>query len=163
MEHVVMAMPRLTIEVDNLDLFSKMACSLYREHDIEYLSGDEEFERGRRWIFRGQSDRNWSISSTLERIHFNGYATNVGLKKLEQILVEEFLREASCHISFNGWSLFDILSFMRHYGAPTRLVDFSESPFVALHFAVETIKKQDFCVWAVCIDALNLYSSVDVA
>jgi len=41
-----------------------------------------------------------------------------------------------------GW-----LSAMQHYGAPTRLLDWSASPFVALWFAYEHASETDACLW----------------
>ena len=152
--------PWLTIKVDDLDLFVKLATELYREHDEDrFLWGDvEDTERGRRWIFRGQRQKSWVIKPTLERCHHSGYASRIGRKKLEQMLVKDFMREASCQISLNGLKLLDVLALMQHYGVPTRLVDFSESPFVALYFGIaDREQRDDFSVWAVCIDALKEY------
>ena len=160
----VMAKRWLTVIVNDLDLFVRIAIALYEEHDKErFLWPDtDDFERGRRWVFRGQRKRQWDIVSTLERCHHSGYASCIGLKKLEQKLVEEFERDASIFISLNGWSKFDVLALMRHYEVPTRLVDFSESPFVALYFGIADKEPQeDFCVWAVCIDALKEYPPLD--
>lgn len=157
-----MVKPWLTVRVDDLGLFVKMVCSLYGEHDKPHLSWVEDLEPGHKWVFRGQSNVQWDILSTLERNSISGFGPYKGLKKLEQKLVEEFVREASCHMSFNGWGLIDVLALMRHYRAPTRLVDFSESPFVALYFGIEDKEPQDdFCVWAVCIDALKEFPQLD--
>ena len=48
----------------------------------------------------------------------------------------------------------DWLALMQHYGASTRLLDFSHSFYVAAYFAVENATK-DSAVWAVNLDALT--------
>lgn len=48
------------------------------------------------------------------------------------------------------------MALMRHYGAPTRLLDLTRSPYVAAFFAVaETKGDEESAIWAIDIDAIR--------
>jgi hypothetical protein len=49
----------------------------------------------------------------------------------------------------------DWLALMQHYGAPTRLLDWTYAPYVALYFALEDASsKSDSALWAIELDWL---------
>lgn len=117
---------------------------------VKTLKADRFEGSGSVW-YRGHSDHSWKLESGYER-----------LKKppKEISLVNEFRQNANFlldkHTPKND---FDWLFLMQHYGVPTRLLDWSESPLVALYFAVvsETrgAKKKDGALWVLDPGKLN--------
>ena len=80
------------------------------------------------WCFRGQDNSEWNISSTLERAELHGY---------ENQLLSEFKRYAHLYTDISKTeTTIEWFSLMQHHGAPTRLTDWSKSPYVALFFAL---------------------------
>ncbi len=79
-------------------------------------------------LFRGHSNINYSIQPSLFRLP--RYYKNEYMMYQELVLrcPDEFL-SCSSHLDF--------LVEMQHYGLPTRLLDFSFNPLVALYFACE--------------------------
>ncbi|GGK48245.1 MULTISPECIES: FRG domain-containing protein [Flavobacteriaceae] len=96
------------------------------------------------WCFRGQSDYKMDLVTTMDRIEIKN--NNSEYKRdYESYMIREFKRHTEWHynkphlISSN----FQIVSLMQHHGAPTRLLDFTTSPYVASFFAIDSSK--DFC------------------
>ena len=74
MSRKMMVKPWVKIMVDDLDLFVKMACSLFCDRDAVSYTDEGDEEQGRLWVFRGQADSQWKILSTLERHVVSGCA-----------------------------------------------------------------------------------------
>jgi FRG domain len=111
--------------------------------------------------FRGHQDASWDLVTTLDRalqttiaietdvIH-SVVKTKLNFAANERTTLLEFQRGAH---HYNAWTpaadeVLDWLALMQHYGAPTRLLDWTRSPYVALYFALETRSDNDGTLWA---------------
>lgn len=107
------------------------------------------------WIFRGQ-DCDRPPTPVLARTIADLKLSHKDAFIFEFALMDRFTRNLySVDPSItNDLGLVELLSVMRHYGAPTRLLDFTYSFYVAVFFAIESLKGKSPVVWA--IDALWL-------
>jgi hypothetical protein len=80
-------------------------------------------------VFRGLARSSYRNVHSLARLH-GGFAD------LERHLLRSFRKYAHRHSP--GPSVWDWLSLAQHHGLPTRLLDWTYSPLVALHFATVT-------------------------
>jgi len=103
------------------------------------------------WFFRGQSNSEWGLLSRLGRRATESRLTQeTNPLAFENSLLGEFKRNfnSSAHERPDESNLVGWLSLMQHYRAPTRLLDWTTSPLVALYFATETIDDvHDAAVW----------------
>lgn len=114
---------------------------------------------GSTWIYRGQQDASWQISSSFERLVAPMYRNVIlnsekMLRGKELSAIAEFKARVWKDVSFQNQNNFAWLMLMRHQGVPTRLVDFTESAAIALYFATESRADTDFAVWALNRDAI---------
>ncbi len=115
------------------------------------------------WSFRGHAVAKWRLEATLERATTQLVSAAVGTtlhlsqQRLrpgdhERELLLEFQRGAHQHLTAtpSDDELVDWLALMQHHGAPTRLLDWTRSPYVALYFALERAQpKERSAIWAI--------------
>ena len=144
------------IAVDNLGPWISFIGSLEERTKHITASADGEGHGGQKWIYRGQADARWALASSFEREYlewFSQFSDAEGLLKSQELsMIERFRQKACGYVARPDMSNLEWLALMRHYGVPTRFVDFSESPFVSLYFASlddANSEGSDFAIWAV--------------
>lgn len=118
------------------------------------------------WSFRGQREAAWFLHTSLDRVvlRSNCPANNSGYYHLSRDVVERdllFRFQQQAHLYIRHTPAADDLgswfALMQHHGAPTRLLDWTLTPYVALYFALEEKPEtgSSCAVWAIDLDWLE--------
>jgi len=101
------------------------------------------------WAFRGERDERWPLYSSLSRYLKNAKVDPRAWPEQEGRILRIFKRKAHQFLEKppDPEDDFQWLALMQHHGAPTRLLDFTWSPYVAAFFALERTLA-DGVVWA---------------
>lgn len=121
--------------------------------ELQQLSNqiDAYWPNSDRCLFRGQASVHWTLQPSIARELCGSKLNWFQVCRLEREMANRFRHDAHRELStavlprrdclINWWPM------MRHYGAPTRLLDWSLSPYVALYFAVEQRWDEDGALW----------------
>ncbi len=123
-----------TIEVNSWgELQDVLYKDSWNEQLLRYRSG---------YVYRGLEDHSYDLTSTLNRL---------GESHLEKHLLRNFRKYSHKQIKSEYTSIWNWLALAQHHGLPTRLLDWTYSPYVALHFATADFNRygQDGAIWAV--------------
>ena len=101
------------------------------------LSADDENVKNKKIYYRGQSNEEWEIRCSLFRENL--------LLNEEKLNNEILNRKPNDFLNCNN-SL-EKLILMQHYGIPTRLIDVTTNPLVALYFACQGNPDKDGVVF----------------
>jgi hypothetical protein len=118
------------------------------------------------WCFRGQREASWLLHTSLDRdvqrersspnsrslYHLNREAETRDLLHRFQQYAHHYLTHVPPRNDLSSW-----YALMQHHRVPTRLLDWTESPYVAMYFAVEEKasekrvreKESHSAVWAI--------------
>ena len=103
---------------------------------LDYLNILEKTYPMQRYVvpatfFRGQSNKDWNLSPKLYR---------EDLFEQEGTMIEEVIHTNPQEFEMTR---FDVLAKLQHFGFPTRLLDVSSNPLVALYFACSDKNEMD--------------------
>ncbi len=108
------------------------------------------------FAFRGMADAGWSLETSLSRLGGD-------FARLERHLVRNFRKYA--YLESGGHpSLWNLLALAQHHGLPTRLLDWTYSPYVALHFVTDDVERSDVdgAIWCIDYTRTNLLLPKDL-
>lgn len=91
------------------------------------------------YVFRGVSRTN-ELLPKINRVFINGVLKDLNQK--EGHLLYDFKRYSTSFLS-GSLELLDIVAYAQHFGLPTRLIDWTRDPFVALFFAISNNHEPD--------------------
>lgn len=113
------------------------------------------------WCFRGQSDFSWQLKTTMDRVPITVEKLKNYKKEFEGHLILDFKRNSQFYYDkqYVIKTDFQVISYLQHYGAPTRLLDFTTSPYVASFFAIDNSK--EFCA-VYALNYMELLSSTRI-
>jgi hypothetical protein len=111
---------------------------------MESASGRYFAEPRGRWVFRGHSRASYELIPSVGRAKH----TAKSRERYEKSLFDIFCREAKAYINTTPTNDWEWLSIAQHHGLPTRMLDWTYNPLVALYFAVEANEDSDGKLYA---------------
>lgn len=108
--------------------------------------------QGKQWLCRGHSGRHGSLIPSIDRDEHLKNLSRPEKLALERQSIDIFRTTARFFAAQGEQDALrnDIATLMvlRHYGVPTRLLDWSMSPFVAAYFSVHHNDEEDGEIWS---------------
>lgn len=129
----------------------------------QYLFDGKDNLKLMNYGFRGHADSSWPLKPTIERIRpdkidpiFEAWYRNIEKESVPFYNRAIDIFSDSSKLGVGRTNKLEWLAIMQHYGAATRLLDFSSSPFIAVFFAISDVlrlcdinrKNKEICIWA---------------
>lgn len=108
------------------------------------------------FAFRGQADASWELTTSLERC-FEKYNPVISIyENKEHWVLHEFREKFHLYSNHPPDTInhFEWLALLQHHGCPTRLLDFTDSLYIASYFAISE-SVTDAAIWAINLHSLG--------
>lgn len=146
---------------DNEDTFDDVPTEIIPD----WLALHQHGEQQGSWLYRGQSS-DWPLRSSLERLCLSAHQDLTGTCLVEERILRECKRRFQHFESVLPDHDDDLewLALAQHHGAPTRLLDWTYSVYVAAYFAVEALEtdtligRSSRVIWQIDAKGLRLAS-----
>lgn len=114
------------------------------------------------FIFRGQANSEWGLKTSLERLIENHYPFPNRDRRLPAIYENDMIRVFKWKYPIyekvyipQDDEYIEWLSIMQHFGAPTRLLDFTDSMYIALYMSLAGSFYDESSIWCINKVVLN--------
>lgn len=150
------------------DNFSKIFSGKGESYHSMMSDSKNDFRPWNGWIFRGQRGEPGNLVPYFEKHFFDAFSDSNNEAKrdlfdIEMGIIRDFKRTADSFYSelkfINDRDIYEYMSWIRHFNGATRLIDMTNSFFIALFFALgrglpEKDKTETYYIW--CIDKVWL-------
>ena len=115
---------------------------------IDYFNELKELKHEGVLLYRGHSNYDYDLIPSIGRLS-NGH--HIYTLEDEKQMFIEFKKNYSLFTDNRPTTDIDILFLAQHFGVPTRLLDWSYNPLIALYFACQGDDKVNGCVYAIIV------------